>query len=282
MKNRVYKSEAGRRQVETFYQNLLKKYPGEIEQIYLPTPAGKTHILRFGDRANPPIIMLHGTSSNSASWLGNVHDFTDRFCVYCLDIPGEPGLSEPIRMKLASNLPGKWLSSVFNGLKIDKAAFVTISLGSWFALDFAVKNPGKITVLSMLTTSGVVPAKSSFIFKAVFYMMMGKTGQKLLNKAIYHKIIVPPEVLEFQSIVSRYFIPLTEFIPIFSDEQLQTIDFPVQYFGGKCDNLLDSTQTGERLKRFIPQAEINILPDIGHVIIDRFDRITEFLIKHSF
>jgi hypothetical protein len=54
----------------------------------------------------------------------------------------------------------------------------------------------------------------------------------------------------------------------------------VQYFGGKCDRLLNSMETGKRLKELIPQAEINILEDIGHVIIDQFSKIKELLLSH--
>jgi pimeloyl-ACP methyl ester carboxylesterase len=267
--------------VESIYRNILAKFSSlAFEQLFVPTEGRRTYVLRFGDKSKPPLIMIHGSVSNSATWLGIVSDFTDRFCVYCVDIPGEPGLSEPIRSPLASEAPYKWLSSLLDNLDIEKTSFVTMSLGSWYALNFAKRSPQKVKALSMITTSGIVPAKTSFIFKAVFFMMLGKTGQKLLTKAVYHKAEVPPEVLEFQSVISNHFNPVMEAIPVFSDAELKKITVPIQFFGGDHDALINSVKTAERLKMLLPHSEIHILKDTGHVIIDQFPVIKEFLISN--
>lgn len=79
--------------------------------------------------------MIHGSVSNSAAWLGCISEFIENFCIYCVDIPGEPGLSEPKRCILNSEEPFEWLDLLLDSLKIDKACFVTMSLGSWYALN---------------------------------------------------------------------------------------------------------------------------------------------------
>ena len=274
----VYKTEQGRNIVESYYKKFLTNYSSHpFEQLFIATEAGVTHVLRFGDKSKTPLIMIHGTASNSAVWLGIISDFIDHFCIYCVDIPGEPGLSEPIRITLASEMPYKWFSSLLDNLNINKAALITISLGSWYAMNFAIRNPEKVIALSMLTTGGIVPAKRSFIFKALFFMLLGKAGQKMLNKAIFHKTKIPSEVLEFQSIVSKYFNPVLEVLPLFSDTRIKSINFPLQYFGGDHDALIDSVKTGERLKRLLPHSEIHILKDTGHAIIDQFPVIKDFM-----
>ena len=281
MSKTVYKTEEGRNIVESIYRNILEEYsPLIFDQLFISTEFGQTHVLQFGDKSKPPLVMIHGTASNSASFLGNVPDFIDRFCVYCIDIHGEPGLSEPTRNPLTSKAPYIWLNSVLNKLHIEKTSFVTISLGSWYALNFAIQNSERVRNLSMITTPGIVPAKRSFIFKAIFFMMLGKKGQKLLNKVIYHKIEVPSIVLEFQSIVSKHFIPIMEPIPVFSDAELRKITAPIQFFGGDHDALIDSVKTGERLKSILPHADIHILKDTGHVIVDQFHSIKDFLISN--
>jgi len=282
MKNKIYKSQEGRGIIESRYRKVIEDYSTvSFEQLFIPTEIAETHVIRFGEKSKPPLVMLHGSASNSAVWLGNIVDFMDHFCIYCIDIPGEPGLSEPIRCNLKSDEPHKWLASVLDNLNIGKSSFVTISLGSWYALNLTIHNPEKIKVLSMITTAGIVPAKTSFIFKALFFMMLGKTGQKFLNKAIYHKVEIAPQVLEFQAIVSKYFNPVTEAIPIFGDDELKNVNIPVQFFGGDHDSLIDSVKTGERLGKLLPNSEINILKDTGHAIVDQFANIKEFLISHE-
>ena len=152
-----------------------------------------------------------------------------------------------------------------------------MSLGSWYALNFAIYSPEKVRALSMITSGGLVPAKTSFIIKAIFFMMLGKLGQKMINRSIYHKTEVPPEVLEFQAIASKHFNPVIEKLPIFSDAQLKKITFPTQFFGGECDSLIDSVKTAERLKNLLPSADIHILKDTGHVIIDQYSVVKGFL-----
>jgi pimeloyl-ACP methyl ester carboxylesterase len=278
MNKTIYKTEEGRNIVESMYKNILAGYLSyPFEQLFVPTKIAQTHILRFGDKSKPPLIMIHGSVSNSASWLGSISDFIDNFCIYCVDIPGEPGLSEPNRCSLSSGEPYEWLSSLLDYLNIEKAYFVTMSLGSWYALNFAMHSPGKVRALSMITSGGLVPAKASFIFKAVFFMMLGKLGQKMLNRSIYHKTEVPPEVLEFQAITSRHFNPVLETLPIFSDAQLKKITFPIQFFGGECDALINSVKTAERLKKLVPHSDIHILKDTGHAIIDQFSVVKDFL-----
>lgn len=284
MSRHVYKTEEGRAVVESLYRKVLADRPRPaFEQLFIATEAARTHVLRFGEggKSKPPLVMIHGSAANSATWLGNIDAFMDRFCVYCVDIPGEPGLSEPKRCRLNSEAPYQWLVSLLDKLDIEKASFLTISLGSWYALNFAAKSPERVRVLSLLTTPGIVPAKRSFIYKALFFMMLGKTGEKKLNKAIFHKTEIPAEVLEFQSVVSKHFNPVTEIIPIFGDEMLMNITAPIQYFGGDHDALIDSVKTGERLKKILPHSETHILKDTGHAIIDQFPVIKEFLITNK-
>ena len=282
MSTSIYKSEEGKKIIESLYKKTLAEYSGpSFEQLFIETKQAKTHVLRFGDTSKPALLMLHGSTSNSASWLGNVGDFIDRFCVYCVDIPGEPGLSEAKRLPLNSDAPGEWLASLLDELDIAKASFLGMSLGSWYSLNFALKNPQRITALSLITSSGIAPTKTSFIFKAIVYMMLGKAGQKRLNKALYHNTEVPVEMLDFQAVMSKHFNPLMEAIPIFSDDMLMKLSAPLQYFGGDHDVILNSQASAERLRNLVSHADIRLLKDTGHVIIDQFQSIKDFLMSHQ-
>lgn len=280
MAKSVYKSPEGRSIIESLYRKALAAHPSPpFEQLFIPTETARTHVLRFGDALKPPLVMIHGSVANSAVWLGAVSDFIDRFCVYCADIPGEPGLSEPARCALASDAPYAWLRSLLDTLAIEKCSMVTMSLGSWYGLNLAVRSPERVEALSMITAGGLVPAKTSFIVKAVFCMMLGEAGQKLITRAVWHKREAPPQLLEFQSAASRHFNPVMEAIPVFSDEQLKRISARIQYFGGDHDALIDSVKAGARLKRLLPRSEIHILKDTGHVIVDQFPAIRDFLTR---
>ncbi|MBN1466949.1 alpha/beta hydrolase [candidate division KSB1 bacterium] len=281
MSEGVYKSRQGQKVVESFYRQILTAHSSSaFTQLFIQTEIARTHVLRFGETGKPPLVMLHGSAANSAVWLGNIADFIDHFCIYCVDIPGEPGLSEPIRCSLKTDAPYRWLASLLDHLAIDKSSFATMSLGSWYGLNFAIRSSERVKALSMMTTPGIVPAKAGFILKALVFAMLGSAGQRLLSKTIYHKTKVPPQVLEFQGIVSKHFHPVLETIPIFTDTELAKITIPVQFFGGDHDALINSVKTGARLKRLLPHSEIHILQDTGHAIIDQFSAVKDFLLSH--
>lgn len=229
---------------------------GDIERAYLAhlnssmaaglarktveTPLGSTFVVEKSAPGKPPLVLLHGSVSNSASWLGVIPLFARTFSVYCLDIPGEPGLSTSERFPLSSDAPERWLRGALDALGLDRVAFVGMSLGGWYALNFAVHNPGRVSALSLISAGEMAPQKAGFMFKAVFFIMLGKHGQAMLNKAIYHKTIMPQEILEYQALVAKHFRPLGEPIPLFSDEELSRLTMPLQYFGGAKDALLNT------------------------------------------
>lgn len=280
MKPKVYKSEHGRLIVAQAYQNHLNSaLADDLVQKTIETAHGRTFILEKSSPEKPPLILLHGSTSNSASWLGILPLFTQDFSVFCVDIPGEPGLSASERFRLASDAPEAWLRSTLDVLGVQKCSFVGMSLGGWYAVNFAVRNPERIQAMSLVSGGGIAAQKLGFIFKALFFLMLGKTGQHMLSKVIYHHTIVPKQILDYQAVVSKHFNPVTEPLPVFTDEQLLKLTMPIQYFGGDHDALLHTRKSIERLKVLLPHAEAHLLVDTGHAIIDKFDEIKEFLIR---
>ena len=280
MNRNIYRSDQGRELFEKYYTDILscyKDYP--YEELYIDTDIAKTHVLKFGDSIKPPLFMFHGSTSNSATWLGSILYFINDFTIYCVDIPGEPGLSEPVRCELNTDEPLKWIESLLDNMKIGKAFLLGMSLGTWYAMNFMINRPNKVHALSMITAGGFAPMKKSFIFKVLFASILGDNGKKAMNNAIYYKTAVPDEVIAFQSLAAAHFNPLMEPLPIFTDDQIRNISVPLQFFGGDHDSLIDSVRTAKRIKTYYPSADVHILEDTGHVILDQFENIFSFFKK---
>lgn len=277
----VYRSEEGREIIRKAYLgHLASELAAGLTQKTVETPLGGTFVVARSTAGKPPLVMLHGSVSNSASWLGVIPLYARNFSVYCLDIPGEPGLSTPERFPLASDAPELWLRGALDALGLDRVAFVGMSLGGWYALNFAVRHPGRVSALSLISAGGIAPQRVGFLFKALFFLMLGTRGQAMLNKAIYHKTVMPEEILAYQSLVAKHFRPLGEPLPLFSDAQLARLTMPLQYFGGDRDALLDTRAAVDRLRRLLPHAEARLLEDTGHAIVDRFADSEDFLTRH--
>lgn len=274
----VYKSEKGRHLVEGKYRALLDAAnDGLFKETDVPTSLGVTHALVAGGADKPALVCLHGSMSNSATWLGVMRDFGASFRVWCLDIPGECGLSEPIRMKTDSATASRWLAEALDALGIASASFLGMSLGSWYALSFASRFPARATAMALVTTPGIAPQRASFLLLAILCAMRGKKGMERLNKAVFRNVPLPIEALEFQTLVAANFNPLMDPIPIFPDADLRALAMPILYVAGAHDALLDTKKTAARLASLAPRSRASIDPDSGHVIIDKFPEILAFL-----
>ena len=274
----VYKSEEGRQKIQSHYREILKCWPVANRSYSIRAHGIETHIIESGSRDDPPLLLFHGTSSNSASWMGDVPLWSQQFRVLAVDIPGEPGLSEDRRLSVSDGSYADWILGIYRELSIPKASMVGMSLESYAALKFATRVPEKVSKLVLLTTGGIVPPKAGFLFKALLFMMLGKWGMRRLNRMIYYKTEVPAEVLEFAAMVMQNFSPnTTEPLRLFRDEELLNLAMPVLFFGGTKDALIDSEKTGRRLETLLPRAEVNILADTGHAILGKSEEILRFL-----
>ena len=64
----IYKSPEGERAVQGRYRLFLQYWPVANEQLRVPTREGETFIIACGDEKAPPLLLLHGSASNSAMW----------------------------------------------------------------------------------------------------------------------------------------------------------------------------------------------------------------------
>jgi len=102
MAQSVFKSEQGRRAIVACYENALAEAASRLplRRRIVQTALGDTHVIEAGDASRPPLVLLHGTASNSATWLADIPVWSRHFRVVAADIVGEPGLSEDRRITL--------------------------------------------------------------------------------------------------------------------------------------------------------------------------------------
>lgn len=273
----VFKSPAGQEAIIAAYDAILHRWPQPFDAFHLPTRHGSTFVLASGDIAAPALILLHGSSTNSAMWLGDVAVFTRSHRVYAVDLLGEPGKSDAVRPALTGSACAEWLADLYEGLHLDCASLAGVSLGGWMALKFATSQPDRVNKLVLLCPSGVAPAKISFILKAMLYLPLGQWGVDRLNRLVYGNHPIPAEAAAFGNLVMQHFNPRMESIPIFSDDELKRLTMPTLLIVGEQDALLPSTKTATRLQQLLPAIQVNMLPGAGHVLIGETEQIDNFL-----
>lgn len=275
----VFKSNNHKEKVMMQYDRSLSNFNGAIREEMVETVFGKTNVLSFGNDACPPLVLLHGANSNAASWIKDFVQYGKEYKVYAIDIIGEPGKSEPNRLSYDSENYGEWLNEVFKKLEIDRAYLVGLSQGGWIAIKFGVKYPEKIIKLAVLSPAGIVNTNGGFIFKAVFYSLLGGPGKKKMNKLIIGSQKIDHQVLDFMNLMQSAVNSRMDKEYIFSDEELKKLTMPVLFIGGAHDVIRNSEKIETRFAALLTDFESYIDTEKGHVLIDLATPIQEFFEK---
>ncbi len=276
----VYKSEEGRRLVLEQYDKLLSATDFAHVERYVNTVYGETYVLESGQKGLPPLFLFHGTAVNSASWFADIKELTRHFRVFAVDLIGEAGHSAQTRPSMKTNDYANWVKGVFEGLGIEKASVMGNSLGGWVCLKFASVYPEKVDKMALLATAGVVPVSSFFTVRLILNSLRGYKGAEMIRQLVFGKGDLPrglQEMLTYMNLITSYYIPNTEQIPVLSDAKIRRLTIPVYYLAGENDQIFHSTRCAKRLKKLLPNATTSILKNTGHILFHVLDRVIPFL-----
>ncbi|WP_069999030.1 alpha/beta fold hydrolase [Cellulosilyticum sp. I15G10I2] len=273
--HKAFKTQGGRDEVLQYSDMLLESLTIPYERLSINTRHGSTFCIAAGDISAPPMILLHGSSMNSSMWISDILKYYQKYRVYALDIPGEAGRSDEGQLPFTTSDLDDWLYDVLSGLSINKVIVIGASLGGWLAAKFAIRYPDKIDKLVLLCPAGISTQNKKIIIMAIFHMLLGEKGIRKLFKMINGNLDIPEIILKFQILIGKNFNTRKESIPIFSDDEIRRLTMPVFLFVGAKDIMLHSIETADRMKKLVPSARINILPEGGHSIINLADEILE-------
>jgi pimeloyl-ACP methyl ester carboxylesterase len=273
----IYRTDAGKRAIEERYRDALRRWPVANRQLVLPTRHGETFVVASGEENRMAVVLLHGSGTNSSVWMPHVADWARDFRVYAVDVIGEPGLSAPSRPAFRSDAYVEWLDDVWNGLGVESAAVVGVSLGGWLALEYAVKRPQRVAALSLVSPSGVGSQKRVFLLKAGALLLFGEWGRRRALGLVAGRRSLSREVTDALLLRYRYFRPRMDSMPIRTDEELAGLSMPVQVIVGGRDVMLRSNETRDRIQRHVANARVIYLENEGHIVGAQGSAVASFV-----
>ncbi len=284
---RIYKSEAGERAIKERYRAFLAHWPVANRQFHVPTREGETFVIACGPENAPALVLLHGSSFNSVTWMGDVEAWSWHFRVYAVDVIGHPNLSAPSRPRYDSEAYALWLDDVLLGLELERASFAGISLGGWLALDYAIRRPESVASLVLLCPGGVGRDTTSLpklLFAILPLLLLGPWGRRKATKKMLGEsgVTASPAarvVDDFMSLIFRHFRQNLTKVSRFSDEALARVRSPVLLIVGARDAMIDSAETRRRLETAVAALEVRWLPDTGHAVVGQAAPIEDFLVR---
>ena len=272
----VFRSAEGRERIRAYYSGILSQFP--IEKRYVDTPEGRTFALEAGPKGAPPVVLLHGSCGNSSNWLGDIFPLAPHFRVLALDIPGEPGLSDENRFDLQTDACISWLDAALDALGVHRAALIGNSFGGFLALKYAVSRPERVAKLAAFVPAGLVPPSELFQSDSLKRRVEGAKGRGEISGAITADAALPEPVLEFLRLIGENFLPMTEPLPVFTDEALKALTMPALFVFAGLDATMDAPAAAERIRTLLPRAETRLLEGQGHVILNIAEIALPFLL----
>lgn len=110
----------------------------------------------------PPLLLLPGMKTTSASWASLAGPLGERFSCRAVDVPGDAGYSSGRPKSLDSLM--EWMTEVVGQ---DRPHVVGMSYGGWLGLEFALRWPQRVDRLVLIAPAGILSMNPEFIWRGL-------------------------------------------------------------------------------------------------------------------
>ena len=231
--------------------------------------------------AGPALLLIHGTASSLHTWDGWVGELEDQFRLVRLDLPGF-GLTGPEpEHDYSTARRVEVLTALLDHLQVDRCSVAGNSLGGYIAWQFAARRPERVDQLVLIDAAGY-PKHSSTEMTVmdlgripVLSTVLAKLTPRFLIAAGVRESYGDPD-LATPEVIDRYYrlirregnrqallLGLNNKRPIEID-LIRSISQTTLVMWGEDDRLI-AVELAERFHRDLPNSELIIYPNIGHV-----------------
>jgi len=225
---------------------------------------------RYSQESNgesPPVVLIHGAGGTHLHWPSQVRRLSG-YRVFAIDLPGH-GKSEGRgyqNIEIYCQSIVQWLESI----NLYRAVFVGHSMGGAITLNLALNHSEHVIAIGLIGTGArlrvdpvilenaaqptTFPVAISAIMKRAF---SSQSDPRLIEIAAQRMSTIRPAVLHGD------FLACNEFDLM---ESIHKIRFPCQVICGQ-DDQLTPVRYSQYLADQIPRAEINVIPDAGHMVM---------------
>lgn len=278
MKVGGFTSEAGRERFTAAYREAMADLPVPRATEDVPTSFGTVRAYRFGEPGPPPLVLLSGTAASTPMWEDNLPGLLRIRPVVCVDMLGEPGLSEQRRAIEDADDQATWLAEALDGLGLPRAHLLGVSFGGWHAVNLAIRRPDRVASLTALdpaNTFGRIGVKAVLFSVGAMPVMPEPVRRRSLRwiaggaEAGDHAVgrLIAVGLQDFRRAVPVPAYP--------TDAQLRGITAPtLVVIAGR--SIIHNAARAAARTRLVPGARVELWPDASHALNGEFpDRIAD-------
>lgn len=237
------------------------------------------HYIYSNKNSTKWVCFIHGAGGSSSIWSRQIRAFKKEFNVLVIDLRGhgnsKPIIKDSFNNEYTFNAITEDIIEVLEHLKIKKAHFIGISLGTILIRNLAEKNAALVESMVLggailkLNIRSQILMQIGNIFKSVVpYMMLYKLFAFIIMPKKNHKesriIFVNEAKKLYQKEFIRWFKLTAEINPLLRFFRLKDIKIPTLYIMGEQDYLFLPS-----IKRVVNKhikSTLHIVKNCGHVV----------------
>lgn len=164
-----------------------------LEVRSAPFGAVATHVVSYGPRDAPPLLLIHGLMTTSYSWRYMFEQLGDRYRLIAPDLPGSGRSSIPAGRFSAAAL-GTFISELQAALGVAGCPAVANSLGGLLCMHAALRHPGTFERLVVIHAPAVVEPRHVALHaglrlpgaKAILERVVRRAPQRWAHRNIHY------------------------------------------------------------------------------------------------
>lgn len=264
-----FTSTTAREKFVARYDRVLDElWPVPVEASDIEIGAGLVRVYRAGPAVGAPVVLVSGAGGNALAWCRFVEPLARTRPVMAVDPLGEAGSSIQRRPITTGAEVGAWLAEALEALGVERAHLVGSSFGGTTVLEQQFGRGGRVSAVTLIDPVGFAPMTGRFLRWIVFGGIAA-----LLPRPVRHRVAGPAHngTLKEDALITlvragRTFRRRLPSPDPFTDEQLQSIDVPVQVLLGADSALHRADAVAERLAAAVPSWRVEIVPGAGHAL----------------
>lgn len=257
-------------EIENLYHDKLDELSIQYEFLNVETSFGDTNIVRTGKRGMPPLVLVHGANGCAPVAIEALLELLDDYCVYAIDVVGQPNLSAEVRPSMHDHSYGQWMFEVLTRLNIREVILVGISFGGFICLKTLAHDEKRIARAFLIVPAGVVQGHP---LKALSQVFLPMKIYRWWNKESYlHRFLSAlfserdEFATRFLGILFRHYSMDTSPIPLIKKEVAGIIKTPVYFIAAENDILFPGEKMLARARSIFQNIpEVLLLKNSKHV-----------------
>ena len=240
------------------------------ESLDVATNFGLTHVVACGPTAGSPVVLLPAMSLTATMWYATVCGLCSKFRCYAVDFPSDMGLSTLTNAPANRSDCAVWLNELLDGLSILRASFVGASYGGFLALNYAIEEPARVNKLVL--TSPAAGFVGLWWFYPRMFLSLLLPGRSAVDRIMHwifaDRFPLDHPVLQQLIVGTKGLKPRLKVYPtVFADSKLARISAPVDLLLGEKEVCYNPGSAAKRVRRVMPKASVEILPNAGHLLV---------------